>query len=103
MKLTKSQLFWKNHIEKWQQSGLTQAEYCKNNGLKKSSLSAQKAYFVKVGILKATPTTNNFISMEAPKSKISIEFLSGAKLTFDTLPDPSWTAKLIGEINAAHT
>ena len=26
--------FWENHVQAWQQSGLTQAEYCRQNNLK---------------------------------------------------------------------
>jgi hypothetical protein len=32
--LQKKRQFWENHIQAWQQSGLSQAEYCRRNDLK---------------------------------------------------------------------
>ena len=34
--------FWSAHVEKWQNSGLTQAEYCRQNNLREKSLTYWK-------------------------------------------------------------
>lgn len=34
--------FWKTHIESWQQSNLTQTEYCRSNGLSIKSFGYRK-------------------------------------------------------------
>ncbi|MBN2889633.1 MAG: IS66 family insertion sequence element accessory protein TnpB [Deltaproteobacteria bacterium] len=38
-KLRRKQKFWSTHIDAWQQSGLSQAEYCRRQGLKSYQLS----------------------------------------------------------------
>ena len=32
--LEQKRIYWKQHIEHWQQTGLTQAEYCRRHNLK---------------------------------------------------------------------
>ena len=39
--------FWKNHIETWKNSGLTQAEYCRRHDLKKTRFTYWKLKFEK--------------------------------------------------------
>ena len=39
--------FWKDHIENWQESGLTQVEYCKDQQLKISTFLYWKAKLAK--------------------------------------------------------
>jgi hypothetical protein len=39
--------FWKEQIEHWQQSGLSQTEYCRRHGLKRHRLAYWKKRFLK--------------------------------------------------------
>jgi hypothetical protein len=45
--LEQKRIYWKQHIEQWQQTGLTQAEYCRRNNLKHYQLVYWKKRFVK--------------------------------------------------------
>jgi len=38
---------WQNHIEAWKQSGLKQSEYCRQNGLNKSTFGARLSDYQK--------------------------------------------------------
>ena len=42
-KLTKKQKYWQRHIEKWSQSGLSQAAYCMERNLKIKSFTYFKS------------------------------------------------------------
>ena len=39
--------YWKHHIDSWQETGLTQAEYCRRHNLKHHQLVYWKKRFVK--------------------------------------------------------
>ena len=39
--------YWKQHIDSWQETGLTQAEYCRRNNLKHHQLVYWKKRFLK--------------------------------------------------------
>ena len=97
MQLSKAQKFWKHHIEKFQSSGLTQVQYCKKNGLNKSSFSAQKCELKRSGLLqkKSSRELTNFIGVKGPKS-FSITLNSGVSLQFDSIPDALWLRKFLG-------
>lgn len=103
MKLTPSQQFWKRHINEQQSSGLTQAEYCRAHGLKKSTFSAQKSILSKSDLLENPPSVeSSFLALsDINENSISIKLSSGAIVQFDSLPAPSWVARLIGELHAA--
>ena len=45
--LEQKRSYWKRHIEHWQQSGLSQAEYCRRHHLKHHRLVYWKKRFVK--------------------------------------------------------
>jgi hypothetical protein len=36
--LEQKRTYWKHHIDSWQETGLTQAEYCQRNNLKHNQL-----------------------------------------------------------------
>lgn len=46
---TKTQENWRRHIEKWQNSGLSQAEYCRRNDLSANAFQWQKGRLRKRG------------------------------------------------------
>ena len=37
-RLEQKLIYWKQHIDSWQESGLTEAEYCRRNNLKHHQL-----------------------------------------------------------------
>ena len=45
--LEQKRIYWKQQIEQWQQSGLTQAEYCRRNNLKHHQLVYWKKRYLK--------------------------------------------------------
>lgn len=45
--LEQKRIYWKQHIESWQETGLTQAEYCRRNNLKHHQLVYWKKRFLK--------------------------------------------------------
>ena len=45
--LERKRNYWKQHIDSWQETGLTQAEYCRRNNLKHHQLVYWKKRFLK--------------------------------------------------------
>ena len=45
--LEQKRSFWKQHIDSWQETGLTQAEYCRQHNLKHHQLVYWKKRFLK--------------------------------------------------------
>jgi hypothetical protein len=45
--LERNRGYWKQHIDSWQQTGLSQAEYCRQNNLKHHQLIYWKKRFLK--------------------------------------------------------
>ena len=45
--LEQKRTYWKQHIDNWQETGLTQAEYCRRNNLKHHQLVYWKKRFLK--------------------------------------------------------
>lgn len=45
--LEQKRSYWKQQIEQWQQTGLTQAEYCRRNNLKHHQLVYWKRHYLK--------------------------------------------------------
>lgn len=100
IKTEKSSKFWNKVIEGYESSGLSKAEYCKNQ-----KLPANKFYYWCIKLrpdLKSSPLGNQsskseFIPFKATKveSPFTIIFNSGPELKFNSLPDPVWIANLI--------
>ena len=45
--LEQKRIYWKHHIESWQETGLTQIEYCRRHNLKHHQLVYWKKRFLK--------------------------------------------------------
>ena len=45
--IEQKRIYWKQHIESWQETGLTQTEYCRRNNLKHHQLVYWKKRFLK--------------------------------------------------------
>jgi len=46
--LEQKRTYWKQHIDSWQETGLTQVEYCRKNNLKHHQLVYWKKRFLKI-------------------------------------------------------
>ena len=56
--LAQKRTYWKQHIDSWQETGLTQAEYCRRHNLKHYQLVYWKKRFLKA------ETAVSFVSLE---------------------------------------
>jgi hypothetical protein len=56
--LERKRSYWKQHIESWQETGLTQAEYCRRHNLKHHQLVYWKKRFLK------TETNVSFVPLK---------------------------------------
>ena len=56
--IEQKRIYWKQHIDSWQQTGLTQAEYCRQHKLKHHQLVYWKKRFLK------TQTDVSFIPLK---------------------------------------
>ena len=56
--LKQKRTYWKQHIDDWQQTGLTQTEYCRRHNLKHHQLVYWKKRFLK------TETDVSFVSLK---------------------------------------
>ena len=56
--LEQKRTYWKQHIDDWQQTGLTQTEYCRRHNLKHHQLVYWKKRFLK------TETDVSFVSLK---------------------------------------
>lgn len=91
--------FWKTHVESWQQSNLTQAEYCRRNSLSIKSFGYRKRRilvapeqslsFVPVTI-QAEPVTT--VRLESP---LQLVLLNGLKVEIADDFNPVLLKKLI--------
>jgi len=57
-RLAQKRTYWKQHIDSWQETGLTQAEYCRRHNLKHYQLVYWKKRFLK------TETEVSFVPLE---------------------------------------
>lgn len=55
--LEQKRSYWKQHIDSWQETGLTQSEYCRRNNLKHHQLVYWKKRFLK------TETDASFVAL----------------------------------------
>ena len=58
--------FWEGHIQSWQQSGLSQAEYCRQNDLKN-----HRWWYWRKRISHSSDTDVTFVPLRFSSSKIS--------------------------------
>ena len=56
--LEQKRIYWRQHIDQWQQTGLTQAEYCRQHDLKHHQLVYWKKRFIK------TESDVSFVSLK---------------------------------------
>lgn len=93
------QAFWNRHIETWQQSGLTQVDYCQKHDLNKHTFLYWKAKWNKSEMtrpLLPVSILNEIHSTTSPVSSgISISISKGLEVTLDVGFDSETLSRLI--------
>lgn len=88
-----------HHIEAWQASGLSQAEYCRRHGLNPNTFSGRLHHF------KASPTprpselipvqVRPLPTPEAAVGSVVLRLAQGRQLEFPATVSPRWLAELL--------
>jgi hypothetical protein len=94
---------WRRHVEAWRESGLSQADYCRQQGLNHKTFSVwTRRVQGDLSLNKDVPV--EFISVQvAPlvpvatteASAIMLRFSHGAQLELSTAVSPRWLAELL--------
>ncbi len=91
MALTKR---WRQHVELWQNSGLSQADYCQQEGLNRKTFSARLSEFR--GGRKPTPSVLIPIQVEAMATgQIVLHHAKGHRLELPASVSVSWLGGLL--------
>jgi hypothetical protein len=91
---------WKNHIEQWKKSNLSQAAYCREHQLDESQLSYYKRKFADTLLpSKPQPQSGGFISVQVtpelqPVEPLTLHFANGAHLSGITAANVSVVKQL---------
>ena len=97
--------FWPKQIEDWKNSGLSQAKFCRERGLKEGGLSYWKRKFDPGYKAKKSKKIKNFIDLSAaggaPRPGVFKMAINGTVVEFGSLPDPAWIADLIKNLGGA--
>ena len=72
--LEQKRSYWKQQIEQWQQTGLTQAEYCRRNNLKHHQLVYWKKRYLKTqsDVSFAAVQLEDLLDIPAPPDRASL-------------------------------
>lgn len=87
--------FWENHIQAWQQSGLTQVEYCRQNNLKNHRLWYWRKRFSDSSDTGVTFVPLSFSSSKISRSDIRVVTPNGYRFEFNQGFDVSKLRQLI--------
>ena len=96
--------YWSSHIERWQESGASQTEYCKEHGLKDHQFTYWKKRIVQ------TETAAKFVSLNLssftnkqppqPGSPLRVVVSNGLKVEVEAGFDPHLLCQLIVALRA---
>jgi hypothetical protein len=87
---------WKNHIEAWQASGLSQAAYCRQHGLNANTFSGRlRAYrcLPKPAVPELIPV--QLQPMASPSGTLLLRLPRGQQLELPATVSPRWLAELL--------
>lgn len=87
--------FWENHIQAWQQSGLTQVEYCRQNNLKDHRWWYWRKRILQPAEPDVTFVPISFSSSKTSSSAISVVTPNGYRIEIDNRFDFSKLRQLI--------
>lgn len=90
---------WQRHVEAWRESGLSQADYCRQQGLNPKTLSAwsrralpiYKSALLEIIAVQVTPSAPDVIT----ETSLILRFAHGAQLELSTEAPPRWLAELL--------
>ena len=90
---------WKKHIEDWQASGLSQAEYCRRQGLNANTFSGRLHHYRSQGL----PPQPGLIQVQVQPLPKAVEAVSGPivlwhrgqRLELPSAVSPRWLAELL--------
>lgn len=96
MSLEERRAYWLNHIEQWQQSGLSRTAYCKQAEIHLNQL----CYWInKRTASHSKPKAGNFIPVESAPSSLSGEFkvqlMNGTCLHWSGEANPGYIQQLL--------
>lgn len=81
------QLFWSDHIQAWQSSGLSQSAYCREHDLCSQKLSYWKRKFLSSPVLAPHATNSGFTRIKVDEQsapdvafELSLQFPDGTRL-----------------------
>jgi hypothetical protein len=91
---------WCRHVEAWRESGLNQADYCRQQGLNPKTFSAWARRALPVDKNTSqdvvfVPVTPSPPAATAETSVIMLRFPHGAQLELSTAVSPRWLAELL--------
>ena len=95
----KTQTQWWRHVEAWRESGLTQADYCRQQGLHPKTFSAwtrrelsmDKDAPLKLIAVQVAPS----VSAASAQASVMLRFPHGIQLELSTAVPPRWLAELL--------
>jgi hypothetical protein len=90
---------WQRHVEAWRESGLSQADYCRQQGLNPKTLSAwarralplDEDAPLEVIALQVTPSAPAAIA----ETNVILRLAHGTQLELSTAVPPRWLAELL--------
>jgi hypothetical protein len=84
------QCFWQNHIQGWRESGINQADYCREQGLKESIFTYWKGKLTQEpSAISNTSVISSTSSISAASSASSISLVPvGVKVNVEASPKP---------------
>ena len=85
---------WKNHIEAWQSSGLSQAAYCRQQGINAQSFSSQ-LYAFRSQRTAESPTLIPVQIQQPLPEPISLQLAQGHRLELPASISAQWLAELL--------
>jgi hypothetical protein len=98
----KIQTPWRRHVEAWRESGLSQADYCRQQGLNRKTFSVwTRRVQVDLSLDKDAPLEFLPVQLEpsAPvastQASVMLRLAHGARLELSTAVPPRWLAELL--------
>ena len=89
---------WKNHIEGWQASGLSQAEYCRRHGLNANTFSGRLHHYRSLGLSHSPeliPVQVQPLPTAEAVSGPIVLWHRGQRLELPSAVSPRWLAELL--------
>ena len=91
---------WQRHVEAWRKSGLSQADYCRQQGLNHKTFSAWARSALPIDKNTSLDIVSVQVAPSPPAatveaSVIMLRFPHGAQLELSTAVSPRWLAELL--------